>query len=155
MTGCTVEIFHKGQRVAAHARAFGEGRYLTEKRHMPLAHQKYLEWSPSRLIDWAGTVGPYTQELVKTVLQTRPHPEQGYRSCLGIVRLARYYPAERLEAAAKKSLACHALSYRSLKSILEKALDCLAEAEPITIPTLHHQNLRGPAYFNQQGGDQC
>ncbi|MBC7324656.1 MAG: transposase, partial [Moorella sp. (in: Bacteria)] len=126
----TVEIFHKGQRVAAHARSFGQGKYLTEKRHMPAAHQKHLEWSPSRLIDWAGTVGPYTQELIKTVLQTRPHPEQGYRTCLGIVRLARYYPTERLEAAAKKALACRALSYRSLKSILEKGLDRLAEAEP-------------------------
>ena len=155
ITTSTVEIFHKGQRVAAHTRAFGQGKYLTEKRHMPLAHQKHLEWSPSRLIDWAGTVGPYTQELVRTVLQTRPHPEQGYRTCLGIVRLARCYPTERLEAAAKKALACHALSYRSLKSILEKGLDRLAEAEPIMIPAVHHQNLRGPAYYNQQGGDQC
>jgi hypothetical protein len=99
-------------------------------------------------------VGPYTQELVKTVLQTRLHPEQGYRTCLGIVRLARYYPQDRLEAAAEKALACRALSYRSLKSILEKGLDRLAEAEPTHLPTLHHQNLRGPAYYNQPGGDQ-
>ncbi|MGB9887810.1 MAG: hypothetical protein ACPLRW_12580 [Moorellales bacterium] len=89
------------------------------------------------------------------MLQTRPHPEQGYRTCLGIVRLARYYPTERLEAAAKKALACRALSYRSLKSILEKGLDRLAQVEPTHLPTPHHQNLRGPAYFNQQGGDQC
>jgi len=156
ITASLVEIFHKGQRVASHARAFGQGKYLTEERHMPLAHRQHLEWSPSRIMDWAGTVGPYTRELVKTVLQTRPHPEQGYRTSLGIIRLGRYYPPERLEAAAKKALACHALSYRSLKSILEKGLDRLPEAEPITVPTLHHQNLRGPAYyFNRQGGDQC
>lgn len=152
LTSSLVEVFHKGQRVASHPRANGQGKYVTDTNHMPAAHRKHQEWSPSRIIDWAGNIGSYTKELVKTVLESRPHPEQGYRSSLGIIRLGRYYPSERLEAAAKKALACGATSYRSLKSILEKGLDRLADAEE-KAPPPRHQNLRGPAYFNEQGGN--
>lgn len=147
-TSGTVEVLYKGQRVASHALSFGKGKYVTDRQHMPAAHQKYLEWSPSRLVNWAGTVGPYTASLVRTILETRPHPEHGYRSCLGIIRLGKLYPSERMEAGAQRALACGATSYKSLKSILEKGLDRvpLTNQAP-TPPVENHPNLRGSSYY--------
>lgn len=120
-TSSTVEIFHRGRRVASHQRAQGKGKHVTDPAHMPPNHREYLEWTPDRLTRWASEVGPDTTELVRAVLKSRPHPQQGYRSCLGIMRLARQYPPERMEAAARRALAYGALSYRSVKSILERA----------------------------------
>ena len=142
----TVEVFYQGQRVAAHARSSGKGRYVTEDRHRPAAHRRHLEWTPSRLVAWAGNIGPETAQLVRLLLASRPHPEQGYRSCLGLLRLARQYGASRIEAAAARALAIGALSYRSVKSILERGLDLVplpAEASHTPAP-LRHTNLRGP-----------
>src|SRR5712691_11510970 len=99
LTATTVEIFHRGQRVAAHLRSPVRGTHTTDPAHMPKAHQRHLEWTPSRLIDWARTIGSQTAALVEAILADRPHPEQGYRSCLGILRLAKRYGPERLEAA--------------------------------------------------------
>jgi hypothetical protein len=114
----------------------------------PAAHQRYLDWSPERLIRWAHEVGPQTAQLVETILRERPHPEHGYRTCLGIIRLGKYYPHGRLEAAAARALAVHALSYRSLKSILERGLDQCAldlAADMRSVGT--HENVRGAPYF--------
>ncbi|GAW92111.1 IS21 family transposase [Calderihabitans maritimus] len=151
-TASTVEIFYKGQRVASHQRVYGKGRHQTEPKHLPRAHQKYLEWTPSRLIHWSETIGPNTAELVKKILESRPHPEQGYRSCLGIMRLSKAYPKERMEAAAKRALTIGATSYRSLKSILEKGLDRLELTPPVNSNTIHHENIRGAGYYSKKGG---
>jgi transposase len=149
-TATTVEIFHRGQRVAAHVRDDRRGRHTTDPAHMPKAHRAHLEWSPSRLIDWARTIGPDTAALVAAILADRPHPEQGYRSCLGILRLAKGYGVERLEAACRRAGAVHARSYRHVDAILKHGLDRLplaaeADAQCTLVPA--HEHLRGPEYY--------
>ena len=103
LTGTSLEILFKGRRVATHRRSYRRGGYTTLPEHRPKSHQKYLEWSPSRIIHWAAQIGPYTQKLVASILEQRPHPEQGYRSCLGLLRLGKTYSPERLEAACFES----------------------------------------------------
>lgn len=150
----TVEILHKGRRVASHIRQIGKGRYSTQKEHMPDSHRRHAEWTPSRLVRWGASVGPYTAQLVQGILAHKQHPEQGYRSCLGLFRLGDHYGKERLEAAARRALSVSAFSYRSVKSILERGLDQAPPAEtPAEPPPLNHANLRGPGYYTSQGGN--
>src|SRR6266487_2924944 len=148
-TATTVELFHRGQRVAAHRRSPVRGRHTTDPAHMPKAHQHHLEWSPSRLIDWARTIGGQTAALVAAILADRPHPEQGYRSCLGLLRLAKRYGHARLEAACARAVAVGARSYRHVDSMLKHGLARLAvpEASPQLTLTPAHDHLRGPAYY--------
>jgi transposase len=143
----TVEIFFSGKRVASHLRSREPGRHTTDPAHMPDSHRRHAEWTPSRIIEWAGKTGPFTAQLVSEIMEARRHPEQGYRSCLGIIRLADRYGAERLEAAAARALRARALSYKSVESILAHGLDSqpLAEAPPRT--HRRHRNLRGPEYY--------
>lgn len=146
----TVEVLFAGCRVASHPRRYGRGEYSTSPEHMPEAHRRYLEWSPGRLISWAETVGPETAALVAAILERRPHPEHGYRACLGIMRLSKHYPPERMEAASGRALFLGATSYRSVKSILSRGLDNLplpAPPEPLPGLALVHENLRGPDYY--------
>ena len=117
---------------------------------MPKAHQRYLQWTPSRILTWAAQTGPQTAALVAAILEARRHPEQGFRSCLGILRLGKRYSPERLEAACARALACRALSYRSVESILKTGLDRQAATdEPSTPKALPlHPNIRGKAYYH-------
>ncbi len=150
VTALTVEIFHRGVRVASHARNHTRGRHTTAAEHMPRAHQKHLEWTPSRLVHWAGTIGTQTRALVEAILADRPHPEQGYRSCLGILRLAKRHGNERLEAACARAVAVRARSYRHVESILKNGLDRVSPPEdlpPARTPAAH-ENLRGGGYYN-------
>ena len=151
----TVELFHKGRRVAAHPRSRIKGGFTTDPahRHRPKAHEKHLDWSPGRLIDWAGTVGVQCAQAVTHILDHKPHPEQGYRACLGIMRLAKGYGAERMEAACLRALALDAVTYPSIASILKTNLDQqpLPEKEEETPPTVtDHDNIRGQAYYQTQ-----
>jgi DNA replication protein DnaC len=98
LAAATVEIFLKGRRLASHRRRWGRGQFATEPAHMPAAHRAHAEWTPSRLIAWAGTTGPATADLVTAILAAKPHPEQGYRACLGLMRLSKTYGAERMES---------------------------------------------------------
>jgi len=150
ITGHTVEILFKGRRVASHARSGRRGAHTTESAHMPKAHQRYLQWTPSRILAWAAQTGPQTAALVAAILEARRHPEQGFRSCLGILRLGKRYSPERLEAACARALACRALSYRSVESILKTGLDRQAATdEPSTPKALPlHPNIRGKAYYH-------
>ena len=148
----TVELLHKGQRVASHPRSYERGRHTTTPEHMPKAHQKHLEWSPSRIVNWAHTIGPHTADLVTAILQERKHPEQGYRSCLGILRLGKQYGEPRLEAACARALAVSARSYRHVESILKTGLDKLPLPQPSPepcppAPIPPHDNVRGPKYY--------
>lgn len=145
----TVEIFHQGRRVALHARSWERGGFTTDPAHRPKAHQQHLEWTPSRLIDWGKTIGPYTGQAVQTLLESKPHPEQGYRSCLGLRRLARDYGRERMEAACRRALHLHSVSYQSVKSILKRRLDQqpLPAATARSVPLSGHANLRGARYY--------
>ena len=145
-----MELFHHGQRVAAHARSFVRGKPTTCPAHMPKAHQAHAEWQPSRFIRWAATIGPQTAALVAAILADRPHPEQGYRSCLGILRLAKRYDPARLEAACARALAAGARSYRHVDAILKRGLErAAAAADPVAAPvTVPHENIRGRDYYH-------
>ncbi len=148
LTASMVEIFHRGRRVASHPRSYRIGGYTTEPAHMPASHRRHLEWSPSRIVRWAEKTGPSTAQLVQAIMESRPHPEQGFRSCLGILRLGEHYGAERVEAAAKRALAIQAFSYRSMESILKTGLD--RQPLPSSAPTTSHrphENLRGATYY--------
>jgi transposase len=144
----TVEIFHRGERVASHPRSREAYHATTVAAHRPKSHQQHLAWPPSRLLRWAQSVGPATAQLFAEVLKSKPHPEMGYRSCLGILRLGQRYSNERLEAAAARAVSTGACSYRSVKSILERGLDRQPLESPVARPPLEHSNLRGAAYFN-------
>jgi len=155
MTATTVEIIHQGRRVASHVRGHRKGIYTTNPAHMPASHRAHLEWSPSRLIAWGAKVGPHTAAFVEKLLASRPHPEQGYRSCLGLMKLARTYPKDRMEAACQRSLEIKSLSYRSVKSILNSSIDQLPlqPSLPLKLPT-NHPHLRGPDYYRTNEGEQ-
>jgi len=144
----TLEIFHRGQRVASHPRSSQNYQATTNPEHRPRSHQQHLAWPPSRLVSWAQSVGTSTAQLFATILQSKPHPQMGYRSCLGILRLGQRYSNQRLEAAARRALATGACSYPSVKSILERSLDRQPLESPSPRPPLEHSNLRGPAYFD-------
>ena len=147
-TAMTVEVFRHGERITSHERSYQErGRHTTQSEHMPKAHQRHLSWTPSRLIDWASHIGPKTEEMVKTILRERRHPEMGYRSCLGILRLARRDGPERLEAACQKALLIGARSYRHLNSMLKNGLEQAALPDVQEGLHLVHENLRGHEYY--------
>jgi len=148
LSATTVEILQRGRRVASHLRSGMRGKPTTASEHMPESHRRHLEWTPGRIVRWAEETGPQTASLVKAVMEGRPHPEQGYRSCLGIMRLGKRYGEGRLEAACTRALAIRGHSYRSVESILKNGLDRqpLPEAPPELIPR-DHENLRGPAYY--------
>jgi transposase len=148
VTAGIVEVLHRGRRVASHPRSDDQRRFTTDAAHMPEAHRRHAEWSPSRIVAWAGGTGPATAALVAAIMASRPHPEQGFRSCLGIMRLGRRYGDERTEAAAARALAIRALSYRSVESILRNGLDSLPlpGSEPVTTIG-DHANVRGAGYY--------
>ena len=147
LTATTVEIFHKNRRVATHIRSYVQGGCTTNPDHRPPSHQKHLEWTPERITSWAATKGPKTGELVRRIIDSRVHPEQAYRSCLGIIRLADKFTCERVEAACTRALRCNAISYMSIKSILDKGLDRMPLKDvPEYIP-LEHANIRGKDYY--------
>ncbi len=155
-TVMTVEIFHQGHRVASHARSSKIGGHTTIDAHRPKSHQRYLEWTPERLVRWASTIGPFTAALVDKILQSRLHPEQGFRSCLGILRLGKTYGSERLEAAASRACSLNACSYQSVKSILQTSLDRQLTLDmPPDRPPIQHANIRGTDYFNPEEEQPC
>jgi transposase len=148
-TAATVEIFHQRVRVASHLRSSAAYRHTTKAEHRPKSHQAHLEWTPSRLIHWAASVGPATAQVVEAILTNKPHPEMGYRSCLGILRLAKTYSAERLEAASQRALQLQAFSYQSLRSILKNSLDRQVLSAPEDQPSGPvHENVRGASYYD-------
>jgi transposase len=148
-TSTTVEVFHGGKRVASHARSFAAYRHTTVSEHMPKSHQAHLEWTPSRLIHWAESIGVATAAVVRTILESRPHPEMGYRACLGIIRLGKTYTNERLEAASQRALQLEACSYTSLRSILKRSLDRQMNLDPEDgKPGPRHENVRGASYYD-------
>jgi transposase len=151
LTADTLEVLYRGVRVASHVRSHEKGKATTLPEHRPKAHRKYLERTPSRLIEEARQIGPLTGQLAETILAAKRHPEIGYRSCLGILRLAKNYPAERMEAAARRALRARAHSMQSLESILKNQLDRVPLPEPnhatSVAPVAHHDNIRGADYF--------
>lgn len=147
-TAKVVEIYRQAKRCASHLRRWGKAQFSTATEHMPKSHQAHLEWTPSRILTWASEAGPGTKALCERILLERPHPQQGFRACLGIIRLGKTYSAERLEKAALRALAYRSHSYSAVQSILKNNL----ESQPV--PTFEqqslplHENVRGASYFN-------
>ena len=148
LSASTVEVLHRNRRVASHLRSSRVGGFTTCAEHMPKSHQRYLEWTPSRIVRWAEQTGPQTATLVARILAAKPHPEMGYRSCLGLIRLGKQYSAPRLEAACARALHINALSYRNVKSILQHRLEQLAPpSRQLSLALPEHANLRGRDYY--------
>lgn len=154
VTQTTVEVLFNGRRVTSHARLSGRGKFITQVEHMPRAHRAHAEWTPSRLIAWAAQSGPATGRLVAGLLAERPHPEQGYRACLGLMRLGRLHGADRLEAACHRAERLRSYRYRTVEQILINQQDRLPldEAAPAR-PALTHENLRGAIYYEEAYAD--
>ncbi len=153
ISGFTIEIFHKNRRQTSHVRSHKKHQYTTLPEHMPEAHRKHLEWSPSRIIGWAEKTGPNTKMLVQNILASRKYPEQVYRSCLGIIRLANHYPVQRLENACQRALHYRTFSYSSIKAILANGLDRQTDLIcPSAVKVaLSHENIRGQNYYDSDG----
>jgi transposase len=152
ITATTVEVLLRRLRIAAHARSHRVGGFTTLAEHMPASHRAHRQWSPAKLVAWGERIGAATAAVVRWQMEHRPHPEQGYRSCLGLMRLAREYGAERLEAACARAQSIRAPHYRSVKSILEHGLDrqdstLLGGAASATSAMPSHDNVRGPGYY--------
>jgi transposase len=150
----TVEVFLKGERIALHMRGSGDGKHTTLAEHMPSSHRRYADWTLERILREADAVGPSTGMLCRMILEHRPHPEQGFRACLGIVRLAKPFGAVRVERACLRALEIGARTYGSVRSILDNRLDgqpvpqltaSLPDEPP---PASVHPNIRGSRYYH-------
>jgi transposase len=156
ITQNTIEIFHKGKRVASHQRSYDiSRRYVTSREHMPKSHQKYLDWTPDRIIQWASKTGPSTAQTVEAVMKNRFHPQQGFRSCMGIMSLGKEFSDSRLEAACTRALSIGSPSYKSIQAILKRGLDRMPlQKEMQQTSFITHSNIRGPEYYQTiTGGD--
>ena len=149
VTSRLLECFASNQRVASHAVCLVRGAFTTVPDHMPASHRAHLEWTPGKLIAWGQSIGVSTAAVVTWQLEHRPHPEQGYRACLGLLALVRKYSAERLEAACTRAMAIRAPNLRSVTNILKSGLDSQASLLPATAsPVIEHENVRGPDYYH-------
>ncbi len=148
ITDTTIEILFKNKRVASHFRSYRQGAFTTRREHMPKSHQQHLEWTPSRIISWAAKTGPHTEHLVAGIMERRSHPEQGFRACLGVMRLGKRYTSERLENACGRAITIKSYSYKSVESILKNGLDKKPlESEQNEIKPVSHNNIRGGRYY--------
>lgn len=156
LTATMIEVLHEGKRVAVHVRQSGRGGFTTDPAHLAKSHRAHLEWTPSRLIRWGSEIGTATGAVVTAILERQPHPEQGYRSCLGLLSLSRRYSRARLDAACQRALITGATSYKSVKSILATGLDQVPADPDAISPTLvlpaMHEHVRGAAYYRDASG---
>lgn len=152
ITANVIEVFQKGRRVASHCRSSVRGAHTTLPEHMPRSHREYLRWTPKRILRWASKTGASTAQVAETIMESKPHPQQGFRSILGILRLTKTYGNERVDAACARALRIDSLSYKSIASILKNNLD----QEPVTNKTpdplsIDHTNIRGSRYYATSG----
>ena len=151
-THSMIEIYHKGARVASHMRLSKPGGFVTDTLHMPHGHRQYREWTPERIKSWGEKIGPHTRMLMEEIMEHREHAEHGYRSCLGLIRLSKLYPTERVEQACKRALDLQAYNYKSVKSLLEHGLEKMStEVRQKIIPL--HRNVRGKSYYGEVNHD--
>jgi transposase len=155
-TSTTIELFHKGKRVASHPRSYVKYRHSTVPEHRPASHRAHLEWTPSRLIEWGTSIGAHTGALIEHVIASKPHPEQGYRSALGILRLSKKHGAGRLELASAKAFAIRSPSYKTVKTMLDQRMEAAplrgedrrAERADDPAASLGAINVRGSGYYH-------
>ena len=151
LTADTIECFHKGQRVASHVRSHQKNGHTTLPQHMPEGHREHAKWTPKRIIHWVGKAGPCAAQVAERIIASRPHPQQGFQACRGIIRLGEAYGSERLEAACERALAINSASYKSVSEILKQGLDRLPLPKPRTsAPAITHGNVRGADYYQSQ-----
>lgn len=157
LTATTVELFRKSKRVASHLRSWVKGGYATVPEHMPASHLHHAEWTPERLIRWAEKTGGQTALVITAILGSRPHPQQGFRACLGVMRLGKSFGDDRLEAACARALSLQAANYKSIQSILKTSLDRKPLPDPADQPeiTIDHDNIRGADYYIKEGMPSC
>jgi transposase len=148
ITARTVEVFHRGTRIAAHMRSSSDRRHTTVREHMPSSHRRYADWTPERIRRQAGEIGRNTATLIEIIMRERPHPEQGFRASIGIIRLLKSYGRDRLEAACGRALEIGARSFTSVNSILKNNLEVKRPASAADEPAITHPNIRGPRYFH-------
>jgi len=147
LSASLVEIFHSGQRVASHKRVFGEGPPITDPDHMPSSHRAYAEWTPERIIAWAGEIGGPVAVFCANLMDRRAHPEQGFRSCVGVIQMADKYGASNLAAACSKAIRLRSFNCRTVRSILKNNLQNCPDPAATTFPEPLHENIRGAAYY--------
>lgn len=143
----TVEVFYQNKRVAVHNRSYRPGAYSTKEDHMASAHKVYAEWTPSRMINWSKNYGEYTQELIKAILESRPYPEQGFRSCMGVLNHAKDIDSAIVEQVSKKMIGLHTYTATSFKSILKNKTYTKQKPTVAITPDSHHINVRGEDYY--------
>lgn len=149
ITARTVEVFAKGKRIAAHPRKSSNRKYTTLPEHMASSHRRFADWTIDRIRRDAALIGQATSALCELILEHKPHPEQGFRACLGILRLAKSFGDKRLEAAAARAIEIGAYTYRSVKSILDNNLDRQSKHQPdADDKPVSHPNIRGSRYYN-------
>lgn len=146
-----VEIFLKDQSIALHKRLKRRNECSTTREHMPKNHRQMVGWKPERFIRWAEKTGTYTLEVIEKVLESKIHPQQSYRKCMGILKLGERFSGDRLENACRRALSFNTLSYKRIKSILDNSLDQVKESEitPSDNSTLLHENIRGEGYYRE------
>jgi transposase len=149
-TETIVECLYKGNRVASHPRSFVQGKHTTTPEHMLKAHREFAEWTPERIISWAAQTGTATAQVVENILSRKAYPEHGFRSCMGIISLAKHYTKERLEAACERAVTIKGVTYKSIKSILENNLDQKALPKQMELLPVAHENIRGTDYYNDE-----
>ena len=145
-TARMIEIFHRGKRIAVHQRRYGGPRYGTDPAHMPSSHRRYAEWTPERFRRWGASIGPHTEGLIVAILASRPHPEQGFRTCLGILRLYRDIGHQRAEAVSARAVEIGGLTCKTIAALIATIKNTRPSAEPAAV--MEHANLRGPGYFH-------
>jgi transposase len=151
ITANIIEVFRKGKRVASHCRSYVKGKHTTVPEHMPPSHREYLQWTPKRILRWAAKTGPSTARLAQSIMESKPHPQQGFRSILGILRLTKTYGDERVDAACARALRIHTFSYKSVASILKNNLDRESPLEKPPDPDpISHANIRGSEYYTER-----
>lgn len=148
VTARIVEIFYRGQRVGAHERRYGGSRHGTNPDHMPASHRRYAEWSPDRFRRWAATVGPNTEQFIIAVLASRRHPEQGFRTCLGVLKLFRGVEPARAETVSARALELGAFNCKSVAALLARKTAATAARGETPTLLFDHANLRGPGYYH-------
>lgn len=150
VTASTVELFHRGVRVASHLRSRRVGGFSTRPEHMPASHREYAKWTPERLGEWAATIGPACAAVIGAILAARRHPQQGFRAALGVLRLGKHYGNPRLEAACERAHRLRITSFKSIESMLKNNLErapLVEELTPRQLPLIH-ENIRGPEFYH-------
>ena len=150
VTATSVEIFHKSKRVASHYRSVRKGRATTDDSHRPASHRAHLEWTPSRIINWGKSKGGFTGDFIEKLLMSKPHPEQGYRAALGVIRLADKYGEDRLNAACEKALKLHSITYKTVQNLLKNGMESVTQENKLKQMEIltSNENVRGKEYYH-------